>query len=86
MVSELGWLNSNENKKMVLREKLKSIKMTKSVSVTCYLFRITQVRDELGVVGEVIPSAELVRTALNDVAKPWAVFVEGIVARENVPS
>jgi hypothetical protein len=43
------------------------------------------VRDELGAVGEVIPSTELVRTALNGVAKPWAVFVEGIVARENVP-
>jgi hypothetical protein len=78
--------NSNENRKMVLREKLKSIKMTKSESVTCYLSRITQVRDELGAVGEVIPSTELVRTALNGVAKPWVVFVEGIVARENVPS
>jgi hypothetical protein len=78
--------NSNENRKMVLREKLKSIKMTKSESVTCYLSRITQVRDELGAVGEVIPSAELVRTALNGVAKPWAMFVEGIVAREHVPS
>jgi hypothetical protein len=44
------------------------------------------VRDELGAIGEVIPSTELVRTALNGVAKPWAVFVEGIVARENVPS
>jgi transposase InsO family protein len=78
--------NSNENRKMVLREKLKSIKMTKSESVTGYLSRITQVRDELGAVGEVISSTELVRTALNGVAKPWAVFVEGIVARENVPS
>jgi transposase InsO family protein len=78
--------NFNENRKMVLREKLKSIKMTKSESVTCYLSRITLVRDELGAVGEVIPSTELVRTALNGVAKPWAVFVEGIVARENVPS
>jgi hypothetical protein len=78
--------NSNENRKMVLGEKLKSIKMTKSESVTGYLSRITQVRDELGAVGEVISSTELVRTALNGVAKPWAVFVEGIVARENVPS
>jgi hypothetical protein len=44
------------------------------------------VRDELGAVGEVIPSTELVRTTLNGVAKPWAVFVEDIVARENIPS
>lgn len=71
---------------MVLREKLKSIKMTKSETVTCYLSRIAQVRDELGAVGEVIPVAELVRTTLNGVARPWVVFVEAIVARENVPS
>lgn len=32
--------SSNENKKMVLREKLKSIKMTKSETVTCYLIGI----------------------------------------------
>ena len=60
--------------------------MTKSESVTCYLSRITQVRDELGAVGEVIPNTELVRTALNGVAKPWVVFVEAIVARENMPN
>ena len=74
--------STNENRKMVLREKLKSIKMTKAENVVTYLTRLTQVRDELGAVGEVIPSAELVRTALNGVAKPWVVFVEGIVARE----
>ena len=78
--------NSNENRKMVVREKMKSIKMTKSETVTCYLTRITQVRDELGAIGEVISSNELVRTTLNGVAKPWAVFVEAIVARENIPS
>ena len=26
------------------------------------------------------------RTTLNGVAKPWAVFVEAIVARENMPT
>jgi hypothetical protein len=33
-------------------------------------------------VGEV----ELVRTALNGVSKPWAMFVQAIVGRENLPS
>ena len=72
--------NSNENRKMVLREKLKSIRMNKGENMTTYLTRITQVRDELGAIGEVIESAELVRTTLNGVAKPWAVFVELVVA------
>jgi hypothetical protein len=70
---------------MVLREKLKSIKMTKAENVVTYLTRLTQVRDELGVVGEAIADSELVRTTLNGVSKQWVVFVEGIVARENLP-
>jgi hypothetical protein len=77
--------SSNENRKMVLREKLKGIKMTKIENVVTYLTKITQVRDELGVIGEVIANNELVRTALNGVTKQWDVFVEGIVARENMP-
>ena len=78
--------SSNENRKMVSREKLKSIKMAKAEGVIPYLTRISQVRDELAAVREVVPGSELVRTALNGVAKPWVVFVEAIVARENLPS
>jgi hypothetical protein len=78
--------STNENRKMVLREKLKSIKMTKVENVVTYLTRLTQVRDELGVVGEAIVESELVRTKLNGVSKQWVVFVEGIVAREKLPN
>jgi hypothetical protein len=70
---------------MVLREKLKSIKMTKAENVVTYLTRLTQVRDELGVVGEAIVDSDLMRTTLNGVSKQWVVFVEGIVAREKLP-
>jgi hypothetical protein len=76
---------TNENQIMVLREKLKSIRMTKVENLITYLTRLTQVRDELGVVGEAINYSELVRIALNGVTKQWVVFVEGIVARENLP-
>jgi hypothetical protein len=69
---------------MVLREKLKSIKMTKAENVVTYLTRLTRVRDELGAVGEAIVDNDLVRTALNGVSKQWVVFVEGIVAWEKL--
>jgi DNA gyrase/topoisomerase IV subunit A len=78
--------STNENRKMVLREKLKSIKMTKDENVVTYLTRLTQVRDELGAVGEAIVDSELVRTTLNGVSKQWVVFVEFIVARERLPN
>jgi hypothetical protein len=77
--------STNENRKMVLREKLNSIKMTKAENVVTYLTRLTQVRDELGAMGEAIVDSDLVRTSLNGVSKQWVVFVEGIVSREKLP-
>jgi hypothetical protein len=49
--------------------------MLKSKSVTSYLERFTQTRDELTAVGEIMDPMVLVRTALNDFSKPWASFV-----------
>ena len=46
--------SSNENRKMVLREKLKNVHISKGEGTTSYLTKITQVRDELAAVGEVI--------------------------------
>ena len=51
-----------------------------------YLTKITQVRDELGAVEERVQGAALVITTLNGVTKPWYVFVESVVARENMPT
>ena len=78
--------SSNQNRKMVLREKLRSTKMARGESVTSYLTIVSQVRDELAVVGEVADSGELIRVALNGFSKSWESFVWGIVARENMPS
>ena len=62
---------------MVLREKLKRIKLIKAENVVIYLTRLTQVRDELGAMGEAIVDSELVRTKLNGVSKQWVVFFGG---------
>ena len=67
--------SSNENRKMVLREKLKNIKMVKGEVCMAYLTRISKVRDELAAIGVVVTSLELVQIALNGVTTPWVVFV-----------
>jgi hypothetical protein len=76
----------NQNRKMVLQEKLRGTKMTKTDSVTSFLTRFSQIRDELAAVGEIVDPSELVRTTLNGFSKPWESFVRGIVAREHMPS
>ena len=50
---------------MVLREKLRNTKMTNADTVTTYLTKISQVRDELGAAGEKVEDEELIRYALN---------------------
>ena len=60
--------------------------MNKNENMGTYFTRITQVHDELGAIGELIQRLELVRTTLNGVTKPWAIFVESVVSREHMPS
>jgi hypothetical protein len=75
----------NENQKMALWDKLHSARMAKGESVATYLTRVAQVKDELAVVGEVIPDSELVWIALKGFTKEWEVFVKCVVGREKLP-
>ena len=77
--------SKNQNRKMVLREKLRNTKMMETDSVTTYLTKITQVRDELGAAGEKVEDEELVRHALNGFSTKWHSFVKGVVARDKLP-
>jgi hypothetical protein len=54
--------------------------------ISSFLARFTQIRDELGAVGEVIQPNSLVRQALQSFTKPWGTFIQGIVAREHLPT
>jgi hypothetical protein len=49
--------------------------MSRGESVTSYLTRVSQARDELAAVGEVVDRAELIRVALNGFSKSWECFV-----------
>ena len=59
--------------------------MAKGEGVVPYLTRLTQIRDELGVVASKTVDEELVQIALNGFSKPWDTFVKGVVAREKLP-
>jgi hypothetical protein len=78
--------SSNENRKMVLHDRLGGIRMLKDESVTSFLGRFTQIKDELGAVDEVFDPNSLVRQAMNSFTKLWGPFVHGIIAREVMPT
>jgi hypothetical protein len=44
--------SKNMNRNMILRNKLRSVQMSRSNNVTIYLMRITQVCDELAAIGQ----------------------------------
>lgn len=76
--------NLNENRKMVLREKLRNVKMIDTENVASYLTRISKIRDELSAIGEAMTSPEMVRTTLNGFSGKWKLFVKGVVSKENL--
>jgi hypothetical protein len=60
--------------------------MLEDESVTSFFGRYTQIRDELGAVGEVVNPNSLVRIAMNSFTKPLGPFVRDIVTREVMPT
>ena len=78
--------NKNENRVLVLEDKLKSTKMLKGESVTSYLTRLSQVKDELVAIGVTVLDGDMVRIALKGFTEEWKPFIEGIVVREKLPN
>jgi hypothetical protein len=77
--------SDNMSREMILKTKLRECRMSSSGNVTSYLMRITQIHDQLVVVGETVLDAELVNVALNGFSKSWEPFIMGICAREKLP-
>jgi hypothetical protein len=61
------------------------MKMDNSESVTSYLMRVSQIRDQLAAIGDVISDKELVTTTLNGFPTFWIPFVQGVCARSKLP-
>jgi hypothetical protein len=68
-----------------LRNQLRNMKMKNSESVTCYLKGVSQIRDQLVAIGDVISDKELVTTTLNGFPTFWIPFVQGVCARSKLP-
>jgi len=58
------------NMKMILRNKIRSIQMSRFDNLPSYFKRITQIRDQLATIGEKVDDVELVNAALNGFTKP----------------
>jgi hypothetical protein len=75
----------NENRKTTLKAELHDTKMGKEQSFSSYFTQVSQVKDELFAVREVISDLEYVRIALKGFTKEWEVFVKCVVGHEHIP-
>jgi hypothetical protein len=70
--------SKNTSRKLALRNQLRCIMMTMSDSVTNYFLKISQLKNQLQVIGATIDDAGLVTVTLNGLPSSWEPFVHNI--------
>jgi GTP-sensing pleiotropic transcriptional regulator CodY len=63
---------------MSLKNELRDTKMTKDDTVASYFVRISQLRDQLQAIEEVIPEKKIVNIAINGLSRSWVAFAASI--------
>jgi predicted secreted Zn-dependent protease len=72
--------------KRTLKNKLRTLKMEKDESVASSFTKISQVRDQLLVIGVTGDDDNLVQTAVDCLPPSWETFLSGVNAHENQPN
>jgi hypothetical protein len=73
------------SRNLALRNQLRNMKMENSESITSYLMRVSQIRDQLVAIGDFISDKELVTITLNGFPTFWVPFVQGVCERSKLP-
>ena len=60
--------------------------MTKGDTIAIFFMKMSEIRDQLGAIGEIILDKELVLTTLNNLPKHWEPFLQSISGREKLPT
>ena len=74
----------NINKRMTLRNQLKGVKIQKVETMQSYFTRLSQIKEQLEAIGDIVEEAELVMTTLNGLPRDWEYFIRGICARRKL--
>jgi hypothetical protein len=71
---------------MSLKNELRDMKMNDEDSITSYFVRISQLRDQLQAIEEIISEKELVNIVLNGLPKTWDAFAASMNTRKEYPT
>ena len=59
----------NINKRMILRNQLKVVKMQKAETMHSYFSRVSQIKEQLEAIGVIVEEAEVVMNTLNGIPR-----------------
>ena len=76
----------NINQKMTLQNQLKSVKIQNGDTIQSYFNRVSQIKEQLEAVDELVENGEIFMTTLNDLPRSWDSFIQGICARKKLIS
>jgi hypothetical protein len=76
----------NIGKVMSLKNELHDMKMNDDDNITSYFVRISQSRDQLQAIEEIISEKELVNIVLNGLPKTWDAFAASMNTRKEYPT
>jgi hypothetical protein len=71
---------------MSLKNELRDMKMNDDDNITLYFVKISQLRDQLQAIEEIISEKELVNIVLNDLPKTWDAFAASMNTRKEYPT
>jgi hypothetical protein len=78
--------SDNTLRALTLKGQLQSTKMTKGDTVATFFMKISEIKEQLGAIGEIMSDRELVLSTLNNLPKHWEPFLQSISGREKLPT
>ena len=74
----------NINRRMTLRNQFKRVKIQKEKTIQSYFTRVSQIKEQLEAIGDMVEEAKVVMTTLNGLPRDWESFIRGICARRKL--
>jgi hypothetical protein len=78
--------SDNTLRALTLKGQLQSTKMTKGDTVATFFMKISEIKEQLGAIGEIMYDRELVLYTLNNIPKHWEPFLQSTSGRETLPT
>ena len=74
--------SDNTLRALTLKSQLQSTKMKKGDTVAIFFMKLTEIKEQLETIGEIMSNRELVLTTLQNLPKLWEPFIQSISGRE----